>query len=147
MKICRTCGISKSLGEFGFNVSKPDGLQSSCKECRRIINKRHYEKTKHIHSEARAATKQKAKAAARAYVLDFLRRNPCVDCGEDDIIVLEFDHLRDKWRGVSRMVSDGSNISSLAAEIDKCEVVCANDHRRRTALSFGSYRLDFVNSQ
>ena len=64
-------------------------------------------------------------------ILDFLREHPCVDCGERDPLVLEFDHLRDKDFDIARGYVDCS-LEKLLAEISKCEVVCANCHRRRT---------------
>jgi mono/diheme cytochrome c family protein len=67
----------------------------------------------------------------------YLREHPCVDCGEPDIVVLEFDHLRDKVANISQMVGSGVRWERIAAEIEKCEVVCANCHRRRTARAFG----------
>ena len=69
----------------------------------------------------------------RQYVIDHLRRNPCVDCGSGDLRVLEFDHVRGtKLSTVSELWSSGVSIARLQAEIDKCEVVCANCHRIRT---------------
>lgn len=57
-----------------------------------------------------------------------------MDCGEADPIVLEFDHVRgEKADNISRMVHGTRSIAAIQAEIDKCEVVCANCHRRRTA--------------
>ena len=45
---------------------------------------------------------------------------------------LDFDHLPGqlKIKDVSHML--GHSLESLMAEIDKCEVVCANCHRHRT---------------
>lgn len=54
----------------------------------------------------------------------------CVDCGEVDPIVLEFDHLRDKEFNLAHYAK--ASWERLHAEIAKCEVVCANCHRRRT---------------
>jgi len=56
----------------------------------------------------------------------------CVDCGEQNPIVLDFDHIRDKKYNVSRMIHDGFSWKAIMKEIQKCEVVCANCHRIRT---------------
>lgn len=56
----------------------------------------------------------------------------CADCGENNHIVLDFDHLRDKKYNISRMVHDGFSVKAIKKEIEKCEVVCANCHRIRT---------------
>jgi hypothetical protein len=53
--------------------------------------------------------------------------------------VLEFDHLRDKRFSIGRELSRRS-WPSIVAEMEKCEVVCANCHRRRTAQRRGSMR-------
>lgn len=59
----------------------------------------------------------------------------CAGCGEMDPIVLEFDH-RDPSQKVLN-IGDCSNcgwsIARLLEEAKKCDVVCANCHRRRTA--------------
>ena len=56
----------------------------------------------------------------------------CVDCGECNPIVLDFDHLKDKKYNVSRMIHDGFSWKAIKKEIEKCQVVCANCHRIRT---------------
>jgi hypothetical protein len=57
----------------------------------------------------------------------------CVDCGNDDLVVLEFDHV--PGRG-PKMASVTSIIrcswSVVLAEIAKCDLVCANCHAHRT---------------
>jgi hypothetical protein len=75
------------------------------------------------------------------FLIEFLRQHPCVDCGEDDVVVLEFDHRRDKLETVSTLSREGYSLDKLKAEIAKCDVVCANCHRRRTAKQFGWYRV------
>jgi hypothetical protein len=72
-------------------------------------------------------------------LIGYFRAHPCVDCGERDPIVLEFDHLRDKAFTIGQALAKRS-WQSILDEIKKCEVVCANCHRRRTAIRRGSVR-------
>jgi hypothetical protein len=74
-----------------------------------------------------------------AFLLEYFSQNPCADCGETDPLVLEFDHLGDKQFNVAKGIRD-RNWESVLAEIAKCEVVCANCHRRRTARRGGFLR-------
>jgi len=79
-------------------------------------------------------------AANRRRILEYLLEHPCVDCGEADPIVLEFDHLRDKTRNVSQLLL-GYSWARIMQEIEKCEVVCCNCHRRRTFIRQGAWRV------
>ena len=55
-----------------------------------------------------------------------------MDCGESDILVLEFDHTKKEKDGdISYMVWRRS-LKVIQEEITKCEVRCANCHRRKT---------------
>jgi hypothetical protein len=69
-----------------------------------------------------------------ADLLDQLRAVPCMDCGGRYApCAMEFDH-RDpstKRSAVTRMISHTS-VSRMLAEVDKCDIVCSNCHRRRT---------------
>jgi hypothetical protein len=71
-----------------------------------------------------------------------LRERPCTDCGEDDVGVLEFDHVGSKRAHVSTLAARGVRLPRLEAEVACCEVVCANCHRRRTARRGDWRRLD-----
>ena len=81
----------------------------------------------------------------QTYILAVLRRSACTDCGERDPVVLEFDHRRDKRGNVSTMTGWAS-LETLRQEIAKCDVRCANCHRRRTQAAMGSYRAAAVQS-
>ncbi len=74
------------------------------------------------------------------FLIAFFRDNPCVDCGERDPVVLEFDHLADKEFEVCSNLA-GRSWKSILAEMEKCEVVCSNCHRRRTAQRRRSLRV------
>lgn len=71
-------------------------------------------------------------SAGRAYVLNYLRSTPCTDCGIDDPVVLEFDHVGVKREGVSGLVLRATPIARIRQELALCDVVCVNCHRRRT---------------
>jgi hypothetical protein len=79
----------------------------------------------------------------RAALYSYLLLHPCVDCGETDPVVLEFDHLPEfeKVREIGKMITGGTwSWATILKEIEKCEVVCANDHRRRTSSRAGFYK-------
>lgn len=40
MKMCRDCGETKGLGDFHRKSSSKDGFMSSCKECRKVYQKK-----------------------------------------------------------------------------------------------------------
>lgn len=92
---------------------------------------------------ARSIVSEKARQARRIWshrrkIEAYLRAHPCVDCGETDLRCLHFDH-RDgekKVGAVSHMVSR-SSWRRIWAEIQKCDVRCANCHQRRTAEQYG----------
>ena len=137
-KRCTACGEVKPLTEFHRKTSARDGRQSRCRPCNIAANQVWYRD----HPEVRARRMDEyAKARRRENherVVAHLRANPCVDCGEVDPVVLDFDHLRDKVADVSAML--GRAWATIEAEIAKCDVVCANCHRRRTAARLGSFR-------
>lgn len=78
-------------------------------------------------------------------LIDYLKSHPCVDCGELDIVILEFDHLNPKQKlaTVSDMVRQGCAWNRIAIEIEKCDVVCTNCHRRRTNTNYKTARYRF----
>ena len=100
--------------------------------------KKHYQNNKETYRIKNAARKQRN----REYVANYLRSHPCVDCGESDIIVLEFDHIDPSTKNgmVSDAYKNGWSIKRINKEIAKCDVVCANCHKRRTAKQRNSYR-------
>ena len=76
----------------------------------------------------------KASRRNRRFVDAYKNAMGCVDCGERDPIVLDFDHRRGQKRlRVSSMRAQGWPLVTIVEEIKKCEVRCANCHRRRHA--------------
>lgn len=69
-------------------------------------------------------------------IYEYLLAHPCVDCGETDPIVLEFDHVRgEKKDGVVNLACYGWK--TVEIEIAKCDVRCANCHKRKTRKQLG----------
>lgn len=74
------------------------------------------------------------------FVMNYLQNNGCVDCGEKDPTVLDFDHVRGvKFKNISKMIQDNNSMKRIQEEIAKCEVRCANCHRRKTSKQFQWY--------
>ena len=73
-------------------------------------------------------------------VLAALSDGGCVDCGQRDLLVLEFDHVGPKRAAVSALARQGCSVETLNREIRQCVVRCANCHRRRTAERGGHFR-------
>ena len=69
----------------------------------------------------------------RRWIANYLLGHPCVDCGETDRDVLDFDHVRGvKLFGIATAARRGYSMEVLIAEVAKCEVRCANCHRNVT---------------
>lgn len=67
----------------------------------------------------------------RRWLDSYLKSHPCVDCGERDPIVLQFDHLRDKLFTIGEVARRSLSLRRVIAEVEKCEVRCANCHFRK----------------
>lgn len=78
----------------------------------------------------------------RANMLAYMSVQSCADCGEKDIRVLELDHImpENKLFTVSQAVRLGHSWKDVLAEIEKCRVLCANCHKKRTAQQYGWYK-------
>jgi len=76
----------------------------------------------------------KAVERAKAFVLKEKTGKSCLDCHTPyPPYVLDFDHVRGTKRAdISSLVWKGRSPSMIAAEIAKCDLVCANCHRIRT---------------
>lgn len=125
MPACKGCGENKPLTAFPHARDRGKlRPYSYCKPC-----------TSTRSTEQRARRRR----VARQRVLQYLRANPCVDCGECDVLVLEFDHRHQhqKKAKVTELVTQARTWQRIEDEIAKCDVRCANCHRRRTHKQLG----------
>lgn len=134
MKICSICKALKGSEDFHVNKSKRDGRQTKCKPCSSALTKVYYEANR-TKLRSQISSRNKILRRENQYrLLEHLQKHPCVDCGETDPVVLDFDHVRGtKVRDLCRMAAWGTSAEKLAEEMNKCEVRCANCHRRKTA--------------
>lgn len=134
---CSRCGERKPVSEFAWHRPSLERLHTYCRACQA-----EYEQADYFGSGDRDMAQATARDRARAekhaeYLFEFFSERSCVDCGEGDPVVLEFDHLRDKRFDILQGLSDRT-WQEIRDEIAKCEVVCANCHRLRTAHRAGS---------
>ena len=130
---CRKCGELKPWTEFPRRGRDSDRLHTWCKRCFSAYKAERHQKN-HEREMARIHRNQRARIVEnRAQVDAYLLTHPCADCGEVDLRVLDFDHVRgEKIGDVSTMVNTGRSWPMIEAEIAKCDVRCANCHRKVT---------------
>ena len=140
MKKCNTCKTSKKLSDFNKNSSKKDGLQGHCRDCQKKKSKKFYRENKVSQRKSIKKNQKRRIKEAKDFIYKYLIDHPCKECGENDPVVLEFDHLKDKKKSVCFLTQNGYSISSIKKEIEKCQVLCANCHRRKTAKEFEHWK-------
>lgn len=145
-KTCCTCKLPKPVDDFGkvTKGKKNDGQQYECKACRKVSRQTWYEKRGEEHRVTVARRLRALRDQKIAWLVAYLTEHPCVDCGEADIVVLDFDHVRgEKHMCVSEMMR-GHALGTIIREVNKCEVRCANCHRRKTAKAGGYFRVKYT---
>ena len=92
--------------------------------------RRHYLKNKE-EIKARSFKRNKVQRVRnREFVMSIKEISECIDCGENNPLVLDFDHVKgEKIMAISNMSNKAYGIDTISKEMDKCEVRCANCHR------------------
>lgn len=75
----------------------------ACKECTRKSIREHYIKNRSYYLVKVGKRNKEIRISNKKFLHSFLTTHPCVDCGESDPIVLEFDHFEDKKDSVARL--------------------------------------------
>jgi hypothetical protein len=139
-RTCTKCFLEKPIEDFPWKYKALGKRHTVCKECTAKRSNDWYQDNRDSHIQNVMANKNADRDRARQFILDYLLTHPCVDCGETDPAVLEFDHVRGKNIAIATLVRDGVTIDRLQREIDLCEVRCANCHRKKTAKDRGFFR-------
>lgn len=139
MKTCTKCGKQKCIEDFPWRNKKLGKKHSYCLTCNKTSLKKHYAENK----ESYLQRNRLKKIDNQRKILHYLTQNPCVQCGEQNPILLDFDHLepKTKTKSVSQMVSEGWSWIKISKEIKKCQILCVRCHRLKTANQNGWYNI------
>ncbi len=112
-KLCKYCDKSYSESSFGVALTTATKVyrRRKCRHCYRL-------------------TKQKLIGKYHQWICDYKKRHGCGRCGIIDPRVLDFHHKNEQNKlftlgGFRRAVG----FERIKAEVEKCEVLCANYHR------------------
>jgi hypothetical protein len=137
---CSKCKALKPPVEFAWHRKARGERDCYCRPCRAAYKRAHYLTYRQRYIDQATARKSRLILQRTRFLIEYFRTHPCRDCGETDPVVLEFDHLRDKQFDIGAALWR-RNWESILAEMEKCEVVCANCHRRRTSRRRGALRV------
>lgn len=112
MRLCGRCKEEKSPDEFAWRRKALGQRDNYCRACRTAYKHEHYAANKQRYIDAARRRTERIVAERTAYLVSFF-------------------HLREKQFSVGQGLRERPWIDVLA-EIEKCDVVCANCHRRRT---------------
>jgi len=140
-KRCTKCDKDKKINEFMFRNKKSDKLVPWCNECRKNYKNNYYKENIDKINVQDNSSRNDRLLRNRQFIWDYYKEHPCVDCGESNPIVLQFDHINgDKFKNISMLVGGRYSIEMIQKEIDKCVVRCGNCHLIKTALEQDWYK-------
>jgi len=142
-KYCVRCDTTRPVSEFNKGTSG-DGLHTYCRECQQAYEREYWRKTKGRKKKWYAKRKER-EYRNRKTILDYLMEHPCVDCGETNPLVLQFDHVRgEKKFNLGDAMIASISLHRIHSEIEKCEVRCVNCHLRKTAEENDYWILNYI---
>jgi hypothetical protein len=141
MKVCNKCGLPKEDKEFVFKRKEKNERRNTCRGCCKEYGKLHYQENKDKYIRRARKFNDGQVVKNHQLMLGFLKSKRCLDCGNDDVRVLEFDHKEglDKRGNVGNMLHRYS-WKTVLKEIEKCDIRCANCHRIKTVKQFDWFR-------
>jgi hypothetical protein len=143
-KICTKCHFDKKTHDFNWKDKEKTRRHTTCKACHSNYRKRHYQENRQKYIDKAKKWNNTQKKKIYQFLIDYLSTHPCVDCKEADIVVFDFDHSKDKFLSISEMTRNSYSIHAIQQEIKKCEVRCANCHRRRTSKDRGYWKHSII---
>ncbi len=122
-------------------MSPRKSLEAKAKRtaCARAWRKANSEKVKAYRKAYRqrpgAKEKQKARMRKRleeqkTWLLEYKKTHPCEKCGESHVACINFHHRNPKNKKFYISARSRRGFGTLKKEITKCQVLCANCHRK-----------------
>lgn len=140
MSRCWGCKQDHPVEFFAWKNKKRHMRHKRCKNCTRAATKAHYIKYKDTYCKRAESARTDRRIDTRKKNYEYLLQHPCIVCGETDPIVLHFDHRDSKLKRKCVSQLSGYGWKAIKAEIDKCDVLCANCHMRKTAKDFDYFK-------
>jgi len=97
--------------------------------------------------QKRRSAEQRAKRypSIQVFLCQYLDTHPCVECGESDIRVLDFHHVRGKKKyELSQAASLSLSMKTVEEELAKCDILCRNCHHRHHSVTDEWYRQRYI---
>ena len=132
MKCCVHCKQMKPIEAFNFKNLEKQKRQSYCRECTKQMLRDHYIAHTSYYLKKAHLRNERIRKEIRTFIWKYLSEHACVDCGNSNPVVLEFDHIDEKRDNISNLIKSAT-LHQVIIEIAKCEVRCANCHRIVTA--------------
>ena len=131
MKKCPRCKIEKCESDFSFKKNSKDNLQSLCKRCNNTQAKQYYKDDIKDHKSKVRIREKLYQKKVLAKVQLIRHKLGCAKCSENDPRCLDFHHLvaSEKVANIS-LLTQRKSMKKIMKEIEKCEVLCANCHRK-----------------
>ena len=133
-KECSVCNKTKAVTEF-YKMKRKGGFYYTpdCKQCRCKVVKKWREENQQTVYKMEKAKRNKRREEKTAIVLE-LKKRGCSSCGgQFEHYQLDFDHVRGKKvQEIACMVRNATAVSTFKKELEKCDLMCAICHRRKT---------------
>jgi hypothetical protein len=146
MQICSICRTAKYSADFFYRNKNTNRLHTQCKECyitkRRKTWRDHYHKYGSNYRKRAIERTRDVRNELRQRMLEYLHDKACAICGVNDVRVLEFDHIdpTKKSFGIAKALTYTFSWERILNEVSKCQILCANCHKIKTASESNWYK-------
>lgn len=85
-----------------------------------------------LHKESEKNHVKRRKLEIKRWIRNYKNNLKCSRCSENHPATIDFHHVNKgtKDSEIAHFVAEGYSINRIREELDKCEVLCANCHRK-----------------